>query len=263
MEITIKRATLLMFALLAGLTACRKQAVDNSVLPVVVGYLIPGQPISVKVYEQKDITDTAVYGPLIAGLKLSINDGTRSYSLSETATGTYTYSDASILSAGKTYKLSFTYDGKTVTASTLMPAKPTGYTTDFNYAYPSSTNSPGIILPPAFTLHWDNPDSLNHVVVFMNDEASPPSVSGRGFNAPVNFTIDAKQASSLAVYARSFNYYGTYRAILYSVDKVYADALKSNANTSSQELTDPPTNVVNGYGIFASAQTDTLAISVQ
>lgn len=265
MEIKIKRAALplLIIALLAGLSACRKEAVDNSTLPVVVSYLIPGQPISVKVYQQKDITDTAVYGPLITGLKLSLSDGISTYALSESATGTYTYANNAILSTGKTYKLSFTYNGKTVSASTTMPAKPTGYGTDYNYVYAGTLSVPGVTEVPAFTLHWNNPDSLYHVVIFKNDDTGPPSVSGRGLNAPINFTIDAKTAASLPVYSRSFNYYGTYRAILYSVDKAYSDVLKSNANTTSQQLTDPPTNIVNGYGIFASAQTDTLAITVQ
>lgn len=265
MEINIKKPAVLLaiIALFISFSACRKQAIDNSTLPVVVGYLIPGQPVSIKIYQQKDITDTAVYGPLVSGLKLTLTEGSHTYSLSETTTGTYTYADLSILSAGKTYKLSFDYGGKPVSATTVMPTKPTGYKTDYNIVYASSSATPGVTLPPAFTLTWDNPDSLYHVVVFKSDQSSPPSISGRGFNAPINFTIDAKNAATLPVYARSFNYYGTYRAILYSVDKAYSDALKSNANTTSQQLTDPPTNIVNGYGIFVSAQTDTLALDVQ
>src|SRR5471030_1340047 len=99
MEIRYKQSMFLMVAIVAFIfSACKKtENADVANWPVVIGYLVPGQPISVKVYQQKDIADTATYGPLIGGLKLSVSDGTKSIALSETTTGTYTYSDVTFL----------------------------------------------------------------------------------------------------------------------------------------------------------------------
>lgn len=81
-------------------------------------------------------------------------------------------------------------------------------------------------------------------------------------NSSVNFTINPKQAAAYDVTYRTFNYIGIYRVILYSVNKEYIDILTSNANTSSQQLTNPTTNVTNGYGIFTAMQADTIALTL-
>jgi hypothetical protein len=260
MEIISKKIVYLLVLVMAiAFTACKKETAANVVdEPVVVGYLVPGSPISVKIYEQKALTDTANYGPLIGGLKLTISDGSKTVSLTESSQGTYTYSDLSFLAAGKTYTLKFTFNNIAVSATTLMPAKPASYTasrTTINI--PLSANTPGVDDSIAVTYKWSNPDSLYHVIVFKNDDTSPYNLHPR-MNALINFTINAKQADHYDVYFRTFNYLGVYRAILYSVNKDYVDALTTNANTSSQRLTNPPSNITNGYGIFTAMQRDTI-----
>lgn len=246
------------------LSACKKETTAGiTTLPVVIGYLMPGQPISVKVYEQKGLTDTANYGALITGLTLTVSNGSTNIPLTESANGTYTHADAGFLAAGKTYTLQFTYNGTAVSASTLMPAKPTNYTasdTLINVPVRSMGNPvTGTVDSVAVTFKWSNPDSLYHVLVFKNDDTSPGSVDLQ-YNRPVNFTIDTKRAALYDMYYRSFNYLGIYRVILYRVNKDYIDLLTSNTNTSSQKLTNPPTNITNGFGVFTAMQTDTIKL---
>ncbi len=249
-----------------SLGACQKDATSNvASQPVVVSYLTPGQPISVKVYQQKDLTDTANYGALITGLSLQVSDGSKTIALTETATGTYTHTDDHFLIAGKTYTLQFTYNGSTVSASTVMPAKPVNYTASkqlINLPFRTRGNPlTGNTDSVAVKFTWSNPDSLYHVLVFKNDDTSPASAdlnTGR----PVNFTLNMKQTATYDMYYRSFNYIGTYRAILYRVNKEYDDFLTTNTNTTSQKLTNPPTNVTNGFGIFTGMQADTITLKL-
>ena len=261
MEIKYKNTTyLLLLISVLVIAACKKDSTASvDTLPVVISYLMPGQPISVKVYQQKSITDTSTYGAVISGLKLNISDGTKTVSLSETTSGNYTYSDNSFLIAGKTYTLQFSYNNLPVAASTLMPAKPTNYTTTATTLnLPASNNYASVV---AESFRWDNPDSLYHILVFKNDDNSPYNIHPN-MNSAVNFTLNAKQAAGYDVVYRQLNYIGIYRVILYSVNKEYINLLTSNANTSSQQLTNPPTNVTNGYGIFTAMQSDTIKLTL-
>lgn len=258
--------TTAIFILLA-VYACKKN--DNAVIAnraVVVAYLIPGKAVQVKIYQQKAFDDTATYGELVSGLNAQLSDGQTSQSLQETATGTYTYADTSYLQTGKTYTLNFSYNGEDVSATTTIPAKPVNYTatvTDvvmpaLEYGLPGGgTDS------VAISFRWDNPDSVYHVLVFKNDLSSPFRTNSSRGNAPVNFTINAKQTTGYDINYRSFNYTGVYRAILFHINKEYADVLSTNANTSSQQLSNPPGNITNGYGIFTAMQADTIVLQVR
>lgn len=244
--------------------SCSKTTDDAGIAdePVVISYLMPGQPISVKVYEQKALADTASYGPLISGLQLSITDGSQAIALTESAAGTYTSNNSSFLVAGKTYTLHFNYQDKPVSASTLMPSKPTGYrasVTTINLSL--SLGALGSADSVVSTFHWNNPDSLYHVLVFKNDDSSPFQLRPRT-NSPINFTLNAERNAAYDVYNRTFNYLGTYRAILYRVNKEYINLLNSATSSTSKNLTNPPTNVIGGLGIFTAMQSDTLKLTL-
>lgn len=51
--------------------------------------------------------------------------------------------------------------------------------------------------------------------------------------------------------------FGKYRAVLYKINKEYYDLLETT-NLNSNTMTNPPSNVSNGWGIFTSMSTDTL-----
>lgn len=260
MEIKYKQLPYLLLLLSAMiLVSCSKETTSTVAdRPVVIGYISPGRPISVKVYSQKDITDTAVYGPVITGLKPTITDGSKSITLTESASGTYTYSATNYLTTGKTYTLQFAYNNTIVSASTVMPGKPTNYKISRD-----SLNIPLSVSPTAVALRftWDNPDSLYHVLVFNNDDPNAFNIHPNR-NNQLNFSFDTKRAAAYDVYYSQLNYIGVYHVMLYRVNKEYIDILSSNTNTSSQKLTNPPSNVTNGYGIFTAMQADTLRLSL-
>ncbi|WP_428330893.1 DUF4249 family protein [Mucilaginibacter sp.] len=259
---------ILLLCLLTGIViaSCKKQNVDTTTvnLPVVSAYLIPGQSISVKLYKQKDLTDTAVYGSPITGQQLSLSDGSSTVKLTESAKGTYTYSDLSFLVAGKTYTLTFNYLTFAVSAKTVMPAKPQNFATQYTgITVTSSSSGPNSTLDTLDRMTWSNPDSLNHILVFNNDDGIAFSLNSFGNNSKPNFEVNTNQKSVYYITPNIFPYYGHYHVVLLSVNQEYIDLLKSNTSSAnSNNLSNTPTNIVNGYGIFTAMQSDTLKFNV-
>ena len=235
------------------LFSCKKETpavVTNQ--PVVQAYLIPGTVLTVKLYKQKVLTDTSTFGPAIPGQKLSVSDGTTTVSLTETSKGVYTYADTTFLVTGKTYTLSFVYNSVTVSAKTTMPAKPVGFTTLYDSTEYTSGINGATDTVDRFT--WQNPDSLNHILVFVGLDGKDFPVNSY-FNGSTSFEENTKQKSVYYVLPGIFTYYAHYNVYLYTVNQEYITLLNYNTSGSnSQNLLDAPTNVVNGLGIFTAMQ---------
>src|ERR1700744_1281367 len=106
------------------LHSCKKENLQSTSEPVVQGYIMPDSAITVRLYAQKSLTDTAKYGAAITGLTLKVSDGANTVTLTETTKGVYTYANTAFVTQGKSYTLSFTYNAVIVSAKTVMPAKP-------------------------------------------------------------------------------------------------------------------------------------------
>lgn len=244
------------------LFSCKKETTNTTTtLPVVEAYLIPNHIVSVKLYMQKGLTDTSKYGDPITGQQLSLSDGTTTILLTESAKGVYTYSDSTFLETGKTYSLSFKYLGNTVSAKSTMPSKPLNFATQYaSVTYTSTTSSsPNAIQDTINRFTWSNPDSLNHVLVFKNADGIAFALNNRGSLTTSDFELNTNQKSVLYATPSIFPYYGHYTVILLRVNQEYIDLLKSNTSRStSQNLVNTPSNVVNGFGIFTAMQADTV-----
>jgi len=255
-------ATFVLFSLVAALlVSCQKESQSATTdLPVVEAYLMAGHPLIVKLYYQKSLTDTARYGAPIIGQQLYISDGSTKVKLTETTKGTYTYSDTTFLTVGKTYALSFSYLSKEVSAKTVMPAKTQNFATQYvsvTYAGSATGNTTTDTLNK-FT--WNNPDSLNHVLAFYNiNDTYFPIANRRGGAGERVYEVDTKRKAVYYITTTDFAYYGDYQVTLLSVNQEYINLLNSNTSGSnSQNLLNIPTNVVNGLGIFTALQADTL-----
>jgi hypothetical protein len=261
---TLKCKLLLSLTVLM-MAACTKQNLDtaNVNLPVVEGYLMLGHLVTLKLYQQKSLTDTAKYGKPITGLLVYISDGNKSVQLKESPAGTYAYNDQSFLVAGKTYSLQFKYLTYTVSAKTVMPGKPANFTTQYGTITISTSTGPGTNNTIVDKLSWDNPDTLNHVLVFNNLDGSAFPLSTFGGNRPVNFEINTNRAAFYNLTQSIFPYYGHYQIMLLRVNQEYIDLINGNTSSStSQNLTNLPTNIINGFGIFTAMQADTLNFNV-
>ncbi len=143
-----------------------------------------------------------------------------------------------------------------------MPAKPTNFTTQ--YAAITITTTTGTPNTAALDrMSWDNPDSLNHVLVFNNADGPAFPLSTFGGNRSANFELNTNQAAYIDLVQNNFPYYGHYQVMLFSVNQEYINMIKGNTGgATSQNLVNLPTNVVNGFGIFTAMQADTLSFNV-
>jgi hypothetical protein len=97
-----------------------------------------------------------------------------------------------------------------------------------------------------------------------NVESSPEAIRNFGNNAPPSniFRKQPTNSSSEEIRAMEFQYFGKTRILLFHVLPDYA-ALYDQSSTSSQNLTNPSTNIKNGYGIFTGLNADTLWLNVK
>ena len=245
------------------LASCQKigSSISDYQRPVVESYLVPGKPVQVKVYYQKYLEDTIQYGYPITALKLQISDGVNTVQLAESQPGIYIYADSTFIKDKKSYSLSFEYNNKAITAKTTVPDKPTGFkqsstVQDIVGFTPGSTTT---FEPVIFS--WSNTAAQYYLVAFKNITLNPDPVNSGDTVAYKDSEVIVGQVASYETQRNNFRYLGSYKVLLFHINKEYSDALTTSSGTSLN-LTNPATNVVNGLGIFTAMQADTLNLLV-
>lgn len=260
---TYPKIALALFCMLTGLYSCDKNDTVTALnRPVVEAYLVPGAITKVKIYYQKYLDDTITYGSPVKNLKVNISDGTNKVLLKEETEGTYLWEAIDFIKTGKTYSLSFDYDGNTVSAQTTVPEKPVGFKESSKTQYVqtfSFNTTPKAFTPVVFS--WNNSDQGNYLIVFKNISPYPSSIANITNITYEDFETDLGQASVYQTQRPTFSFTGDYKVLLFHINKEYSDALTSSG-TTSLNLTNPYTNVVHGLGIFTAMQADTLDLKV-
>ncbi len=267
----------IIISLLGGLTACTEDVGTLSIeaKPIVEAYLIAGRPISLKV--KKEIAyaeDTSNTEAPINGLDIKISDGTNTYALTSLDSGVYESDSKVKLAVGKTYTLSFVYNGKTVSASTIIPTKPVDFKSDVTSIARTKLNlssgggfGGGIDENSDVNLTWSNPKSEYHFVVVDNIEENPVlivTLPTTVTSAEINRRFRSQPVLGTATQLRSqqFQYFGKHNLVLLKVNPDYA-ALYNSTGSTSQNITTPPTTITNGLGIFTGVNADTLSFLVK
>ena len=255
--------------ILCGFIACNKS--DNSEFtdsPIVESYLTPGGYPQVKISRQIPFSSNVKYSSDdINALSVKIIHNNISSSLTPVGSGQYIDSSMSV-TEGDRYDLSFTYNSKLVSAYTIVPSKPTHFAEsvtaiaiqkmDSTSGFPSFGS-----MPDPISLTWDNTDGSYYIVVIENLETTlvPIRSFGNDTIPGIRFRQPPTTASGLEIRAMEFQYFGKHRLILFHVLPDYA-SLYSASETSSQNLTNPSTSIMNGYGIFTGLNSDTLYLQV-
>lgn len=246
--------------------ACTKERVPvPAPLPVVESYLSPGQRAVVTLSQEIQYGNTDTLIPL-TGLAVQIEHAGQGYGLTETRAGYYESSALPVI-AGDSYRLSFAYNGRQVSASTSIPSSP-GTVTASGTELVVPPIGPGMQLPDPVQYTWQNPEQAYHLIVVKNMEPSPqPITFNIGGNiiekpAPV-FRVPPLRGDEQSLALGRFSYYGRHAVLLYRIQPEYAALYEDNSNNST-DLVAPPTNVVNGLGIFTGVHAaDTLWLQVR
>lgn len=255
--------------IIAGLTSCNKSGNSEFTdTPIVESYLKPGEHPLVKISRQTPFSASVTYSSDdIENLSIQIKNKSTSYVLTPIGDGQYIDSTLTV-EEGERYDLSFNYNSRSVTAYTDIPAKPLNFeqsATSITIEQMTAGGVPGErpTMPDPVFLTWDNVDNSYYIVVIENMELTLTAINDFGDKErPGNrFKKPPTTASGLRIQSMEFQYYGKHRLILYHVLPDYA-SLYSENQTSSQNLTNPSTSIMNGYGIFTGLNSDTLYISV-
>jgi hypothetical protein len=246
--------------------ACKKDGGDAAIAdrPIVEAYLISGKAVSMKIYQQKGLLDTASYGAPISGLSISFSNGTKTISLKETTTGVYTSTETDLIIPGTTCSFNFTYNGSAVAGETNVPGLPVNFSaSSLDQPVPSPDPDSSQTTFNAITFTWNNVDKGYYLMVFRNQEATPNRI-GSGFGRRDNYRDLEEylgQASTFKTQRMTFNFAGYYDTYLFHINEEYNNIINSSS-TSSLNLTNPPSNIKNGLGIFTAMSCDSLLLHV-
>lgn len=267
------------FLVLSGillLSACEETAISSidAETPVVSSYLYAGQSLdSLRVTLSNSYAREDTQLLTLDELEISIIEGDNSYVLTPSGEGYYQQS-ALIIETEKSYNLAFEWKGATISASTFVPAKRAVSLSTSLIEMEKITNTGGFP-GGGFTeidpieVSWDNPEGDYYYVLIENLETNPEYVND--FLADLEENLGQRfrritEPDITDVYSidprREITQYGTHRVIVFRVSPEYA-ALYQTSGTSSQSLTEPPSNIENGLGIFTGVSSDTLYFEVK
>jgi hypothetical protein len=186
--------------------------------------------------------DVALSQP-ITGLSVTIND----YALTETESGTYSYSfaDDDSVKAGATYTLRFVYNDMPIEASTTVP-----------YKVGSITVSPDTLTISQFWLWedndtvevkatWNDPDNSYYQIYLdsPNTEEYPSmGIFARRMQQP-------SKGASYTMGGMDFRSEGVHYIYVYRVNKDYVDLYE---RISSFDLANPVSAIPGAFGVFTS-----------
>lgn len=229
------------------LTNCAQPLMDTTVdtdSPVVEAFLQEGtNTISVNVYSmEKYLIDDVSLSKPITGLTLTVND----IQLTETASGTYTLDlNEDTIREGQTYKLNFTYNGKTIEASTTIPLKVSNIKVDPETMTQSSYS-------------WYNPDDTTEVTVTWDDPQqdyfqvyieSPNTTDDASMGVFGKRMMQPTRGNTYTARAMEFRSTGAHYIYVYRVCQDYVDLYE---HVSSTDLANPVSAVTNAFGVFTS-----------
>ncbi|MDR0844750.1 MAG: DUF4249 domain-containing protein [Tannerella sp.] len=231
--------------LFSALFGCGEALMDyniNTETPIVESYLQEGaNSLTVKVYSMEVyLKDGYKFSMPVGGLKVNVN----SMELDEVSTGTYQLQDT--LREGQEYRLQFEYNGKSIEASTQIPAplrnlrvEPESLTLSSSWYFWDSSDTTEVVVT------WDDPDSSYYQVYIESPNTSDmPSLGIFG-----NRMMQPFRGNTYRATAREFRSAGVHRIYVYRVNKDYMDLYE---RISSSDLANPISSVSNAFGIFTA-----------
>lgn len=250
------------------LPGCSKNS-DSSFtdLPVVESYLIPGSRVSVKISQKTPyLEEVAAPTTDISRLNVKILYHDMEYLLTSMGSGLYADTAGVIpVISDSSYTLSFSYNGLAVASTTIIPASPANFAssdTSITFAQLdfSSTPSPGSTVTPV-TLSWSNTAADYYMITVQCIDSNAVSVIKDSIPEDSIFTSPPFNGDEAELRPMTFKYFGRNRVVLYHLNPEYSTFFSQPVSTT-QNYQDPPTNIVNGLGIFTGLNTDTLYIRV-
>jgi hypothetical protein len=235
---------------------------------IVEGYLSAGNPI-----DSLRVTQSYSYGQVdeqvitFNDLNIRITNDNNQFELTSIGNGYYQNTNL-IIDAGKSYQLKFERDGEIISAETYVPEyNTTSISTnqvELNKIEAGVIPIGGITIPDPVEVSWNNEDGGYYYVLIKNIEVDPEYVNDNiaQFDGQLQFISEPMISDFYLIRTpRELLQFGTYQIIVFRVNPEYA-ALYQSSSSSTLSLEEPPSNIVNGLGIFTGVSSDTLYLEV-
>ncbi len=253
-------------------TSCEQE--DNTQYTskaVVEGYLYEASTVS-----NIKLTELLPFESLGSEEELSIQDAEieleiagEVYQLTEDNTnpGYYNLEDPEIvLKAGQQLDFSFQFSGETVSATTIVPSKPVNVKLSDTLKYIEQITSIRDLTGLSeitVEVTWSNSDNSYYYVTVKNIETDPETIDPNDYIPDVTgFDFPPLITDFSQINFATLNYYGTYQVVVYRVNNEFVDLYNSQSQ-DSRTMSEPLTNIINGYGIFTAFATDTVYLEIK
>lgn len=118
--------------------------------------------------------------------------------------------------------------------------------------------------PDELEFSWDNPAGSYYFLLIENTESNPTPVFDNDNASNINqlFKLTPTQTDHYSMKTRRFSHYGNHRIILFHINPDLA-ALYAESDNTSQNISNPPTELEHAFGIFTGINADTLYVNVK
>jgi len=244
------------------IVSCNQESIEQAETKttIVEGYLSAGNPV-----DSLRVTQSYSYGQMeeeiitLNDLIITLADDNNQFELRSIGNGYYQNTDL-IIDAGKFYQLEFERDGEIISAETSISRTQVGLKKIEAGVFPTG----GITIPDPVEVSWNNTNGDYYYVLIKNIETNPEYVNENiaEFEGQLQFITEPLISDFYAIRTqRELLQFGTYQIIVFRVNPEYA-ALYESSGSSTLSLEEPPSNIVNGLGIFTGVSSDTLYLEV-
>ena len=210
-----------------------------------------------------------------ADVKITIDGIEYSLSPSSGADGRYALlGESYVVQANQQVSFEFELNGQIVSGTTVVPTKPTNFAISSTYIYLDKIEvgtHGGMGDDETIEITWDNADTSAYYVKMENLESNPDWVNEMMEEMMDDDDFDLEETKKMVskpensdiynVQSRMLMFFGTYRVVLYHINEEYVNMFEQ-LNNSSNNMTEPKSNINNGKGIFTGVATDTLYFEV-
>lgn len=226
---------------------------------IVEAYLHEGKVISIQLSQEIPFRQDDYIEIEYNELNVIIKDENKSLILGYEGEGLFVGDSFFLPQVGSIYSLQIEFNNEMIESETIIPAKPSNFEASATSIEIDNSESGGIPnMSGSIDLFWDNPEADYYILKIDNLETNPEVIFDDDRGALPNRVL---QEEGTQIRPVQFKYYGTHRVVLYHINDELA-AIYENQENSSLNLTDPTTNIINGYGIFTGINSDTLYIEV-
>jgi hypothetical protein len=238
--------------------------------PVVESYLYADISPVVKISKLIPFSEEMEFSDMdVNKLDISIAEQSSGKKFTLTSIGDGKYENKNlIISEGKTYELSFPYNGEVVSATTDIPGKPKNVTisaTNIAISQMSEPSDGGSVGPPAMPspieINWTNEDKSYYLLIVKNVESNKITINTHISGPGDLFRTQPTNLNHAELNTRSFQFYGLHRIILYKIQPEYVLFFQEISN-SSLSLTEINANITNGFGIFTGVNSVSMYLYV-